>query len=61
MQNDISPARAHADAAHTPRAVRAAQARGGDLASLRRAQQYGAHPAAQRSWDPFVPGLGYAY
>jgi len=61
MQYEITPARAHAVAIHTPRSVREAQARGGDLASLRRAQQYGTQPAALRGWDLFIPGLGYGY
>lgn len=61
MQYEITPSRAHAVAIHTPRAVREAQARGGDLASIRRAQQYGTQPAAPRGWDPSIPGLGYVY
>jgi hypothetical protein len=52
MQYETTPARAHAVAMHTPRAVREAQARGGDLASLRRAQQYGQHPGAVNRTPP---------
>jgi hypothetical protein len=46
MHYETNGARAHAVATRTPRAVREAQARGGDLASLRRAQQSGRHPDA---------------
>lgn len=59
MQYETTPARTYAVAMHTPRAVREAQARGGDLATLRRAQQYGTHPNESRGWEPFIPGLGY--
>jgi len=44
--HELSPTERHAVAAHTPRAVREAQGRGGNLASLRRAQQTGRHPGA---------------
>ena len=61
MRHETTATRAHTVAVHTPRNVREAQARDGDLAPLRRAQQYGTHPAASRGWEPFIPGLGYVY
>lgn len=48
---------AHAVAMHTPRAVREAQTRGGDLPSLRLAQQYGTHPGAVNRTPPRLSDL----